>query len=146
MMMREKYKEKKKCSASNSKFLQIKKFHLKSSLKNHKIFHLIERVFVANLSPSALPSPSLDAEEPRESPPRISPGKTSSLRCIVKEFLPFLPKPIRRFRPSFVTHKHFNFQRLEKIIQLAHFELFFLQPTITQTNFIYVSNHKFFLS
>jgi hypothetical protein len=53
----------------------------------------------ANLSPSALPSPSLDAEEPRDSPPRISPGKTSSLRCIVNEFLPFLPKPIRLFRP-----------------------------------------------
>lgn len=35
---------------------------------------------IANLSPSTLPSLSLDAEDPRESAPRISPGKTSSLR------------------------------------------------------------------
>lgn len=55
---------------------------------------------LSNLSPSPLlPSPSLDAEEPRERPPRISPGSISSLRCTVKEFLPLLPKPIRLFRP-----------------------------------------------
>lgn len=68
---------------------------LARKLKNEKKNYFAK----ANLSPSALPSPSLDAEEPRESAPRISPGKTSSLRCIVNEFLPFFPKPIRLFRP-----------------------------------------------
>lgn len=72
---------------------QIKKFLIE--LKNGK-----ENSNLSNLSPSPpLPSPSLDAEEPRDRPPRISPGSISSLRCTVKEFLPFLPKPIRLFRP-----------------------------------------------
>lgn len=57
---------------------------------------------LSNLSTSMLPSPSLDADEPRDkAPARNSPGNTSSLRCTVKEFLPFLPKPMRRLRPLF---------------------------------------------
>lgn len=56
---------------------------------------------MSNLSTSMLPSPSLEADEPRDKPPRISPGRTSSLRCTVNEFLPFLPKPMRRFRPFY---------------------------------------------
>lgn len=56
-----------------------------------------------DLSPSAEPSPSLEADEPRDSPPGgglSSPGTTSSLRCTVNELLPFLPKPNLRFRPN----------------------------------------------
>lgn len=56
---------------------------------------------MSNLSTSALPSLSLEAEEPRDSAPRNSPGNTSSLRCTVNEFLPLLPKPIRLFLPLF---------------------------------------------
>lgn len=53
-----------------------------------------------------LPSPSLEADEPRDRTPRISPGRTSSLRCTVNEFLPRFPNPMRRFRPAHCCADH----------------------------------------
>lgn len=50
-----------------------------------------------NLSPSAEPSPSLEALEPCRA------GRTSSLRCTVNDVLPFFPNPRRRFRPNPVS-------------------------------------------
>lgn len=73
---------------------------------------------MSNLSTSTLPSPSLDADEPRDKPPRNSPGNTSSLRCTVNEFLPFLPKPMRLFRPFFV---YFFMNRLNIVINIINY-------------------------
>lgn len=61
---------------------------------------LLKKSLGSNLSPSAEPSPSLEAEEPCLDS-LTSPGKTSSERCTVNEVFPLLPKPIRLFLPVY---------------------------------------------
>lgn len=56
-----------------------------------------------DLSPSADPSPSLDAEDPCFER-RTSPGNISSDLCTVKDVLPFFPNPILRLRPKYVFY------------------------------------------
>lgn len=80
----------------------MKKMKTNEKTKEKLIFRI--QCEMSNLSTSTLHSPSLDADEPRDKTPRISPGNTSSLRCTVNEFLPFLPKPMRLFRPFCVRY------------------------------------------
>lgn len=66
---------------------------------------LSDCVFVmADLSPSAEPSPSLEAEEVCLDNNRISSGSTSSLRWTVKDVLPLRPNPNLRLRPKPVAY------------------------------------------
>lgn len=58
-----------------------------------------QRRKLQHLSPSAEPSPSLEAEEPCFDSLVTSPGSTSSDRCTVNEVLPLRPNPMRRLRP-----------------------------------------------
>lgn len=102
----------------------------KTKLKLEKEQHLCCEK--SNLSTSMLPSPSLEADEPRDKAPRISPGRTSSLRCTVNEFLPFLPKPMRRFRPFIWFYDFFLSDLIEYLTNR-----FFFQFQILMGDFIW---------
>lgn len=82
----------------------------------------------ADLSPSAEPSPSLEAEEVCLDNNRISSGSTSSLRWTVKDVLPRRPNPNLRLRP-----KPFAYTYLYHFIFTTHHYLVYLCSSQNQT-------------